>query len=83
MPIDTGHWNKKVDNPHIERSLKMANKALLVGVNKYMLPGSDLQGCVNDITNIRDVLLKYFGFRVRIFGFWQMAGLQRRRFLIG
>lgn len=43
----------------------MANKALLVGVNKYKLPGSDLQGCVNDITNIRDVLLKYFGFRVK------------------
>ncbi len=43
----------------------MANKALLIGVNKYKLPGSDLQGCVNDITNIRDVLLKYFGFRVK------------------
>ena len=43
----------------------MANKALLVGVNKYKLPGSDLQGCVNDITNIRDVLLKYFGFSVK------------------
>lgn len=43
----------------------MANRALLVGVNKYKLPGSDLQGCVNDVTNVRDVLLKYFGFRVR------------------
>ncbi len=43
----------------------MANKALLVGVNKYKLPGADLQGCVNDVTNIRDVLLKYFGFSVR------------------
>lgn len=40
----------------------MASKALLVGVNRYRLPGCDLQGCVNDITNMRDVLLKYFGF---------------------
>jgi hypothetical protein len=31
----------------------MANKALLVGINKYKIPGSDLSGCVNDVTNIR------------------------------
>ncbi len=43
----------------------MANKALLVGVNKYRMPGADLQGCVNDVTNIRDILLKYFGFKVK------------------
>jgi len=43
----------------------MTNKALLVGINHYKLPGSDLQGCVNDVTNIRDCLLKYFGFAVR------------------
>ena len=43
----------------------MGNKALLVGVNKYKMPGADLQGCVNDVTNIRDVFLKYFGFTVK------------------
>jgi metacaspase-1 len=43
----------------------MTNKALLVGVNKYKLPGSDLQGCVHDATNVRDCLLKYFGFTVK------------------
>jgi len=43
----------------------MSNKALLVGINKYQMSGADLQGCVNDVTNIRDVLLKYFGFKVR------------------
>ena len=43
----------------------MTNKALIVGVNKYKLPGSDLQGCVNDATNVRDVLLKYYGFTVK------------------
>ena len=42
----------------------MAQRALLVGVNKYNMPGSDLNGCVNDVTNIRDILLKYFGFDV-------------------
>jgi hypothetical protein len=39
-------------------------KALLVGINKYRIPGADLKGCVNDVTNMRDVLLKYFGFSV-------------------
>jgi len=40
-------------------------KALLVGVNRYRMPGVDLQGCINDVTNIRDILLKYFDFEVR------------------
>jgi len=43
----------------------MANKALLVGINKYKISGADLQGCVNDVTNVRDILLKYFGFTAR------------------
>jgi len=43
----------------------MANKALLVGINKYKIPGADLRGCVNDVTNVRDILLKYFGFTVK------------------
>jgi len=40
----------------------MQSKAVLVGVNKYAMPDADLAGCVNDVTNVRDVLLKYFGF---------------------
>lgn len=43
----------------------MTNRALLVGVNKYKIPGSDLGGCVNDVTNVRDILLKNFGFTVK------------------
>lgn len=39
-----------------------ASKALLVGINRYKLPGANLQGCVNDVTNLRDCLIKYFGF---------------------
>ncbi|MBF0119207.1 MAG: caspase family protein, partial [Desulfobacterales bacterium] len=41
----------------------MKNKALLVGINKYKIPGSDLCGCINDVTNIRDILLKFYGFK--------------------
>jgi hypothetical protein len=37
-------------------------RALLVGVNDYPGTQNDLQGCVNDITNIYDILVKYFGF---------------------
>ena len=36
--------------------------ALLVGINDYPGTQNDLQGCVNDITNVCDVLVKYFGF---------------------
>jgi len=41
----------------------MAKKALLVGINDYKQI-NDLNGCINDVTNMRDVLLKYFDFTV-------------------
>jgi len=38
-------------------------KALLVGINIYDPSlGSNLNGCVNDVENIRDILINYFGF---------------------
>ena len=40
----------------------MAKKALLIGINRYMVPGADLRGCVNDVKNMRGVLSKYYGF---------------------
>jgi hypothetical protein len=40
----------------------MERKALLVGINDYPGTQNDLQGCVNDITNVYDVLVKYFSF---------------------
>ncbi len=40
----------------------MAKRAFLVGINDYPGSQNDLQGCVNDITNVCDVLVKYFGF---------------------
>jgi hypothetical protein len=42
----------------------MQRKAFLTGINRYRIPGADLQGCVNDVTNIRNILLNYFGFEV-------------------
>jgi metacaspase-1 len=36
--------------------------ALLVGINDYPGTQNDLQGCVNDITNVYDILVKYFDF---------------------
>ena len=40
----------------------MSRKALLVGINDYPGAQNDLQGCVNDITNVYDILVKYFSF---------------------
>jgi hypothetical protein len=39
----------------------MAKKALLVGVNDYQ-QANDLRGCVNDVTNVRNILRTYGGF---------------------
>ena len=48
-------------SPVTERRSHMPSKALIVGVNKYKLPGSNLQGCVNDATNVRDILFHFSG----------------------
>jgi len=40
----------------------MANKAVLIGINRYRIPGADLRGCVNDVKNLQAVLTAYHGF---------------------
>ena len=40
----------------------MAKKAVLIGVNRYRVPGADLRGCVNDVKNMTAVL-KANGFK--------------------
>lgn len=40
----------------------MAKRAVLIGINKYQIPGSDLSGCVNDVKNLSGVLTTYYGF---------------------
>jgi hypothetical protein len=39
----------------------MARRALLVGINDYQSI-SDLNGCLNDVSNVRDILKTYLGF---------------------
>jgi hypothetical protein len=43
----------------------MSRRALLIGINRYRIPGADLRGCVNDVKNIKRALVKYCGFRAR------------------
>lgn len=38
------------------------NRALLVGINAY--PGNELRGCINDVTDMADHLVKSCGFKV-------------------
>jgi metacaspase-1 len=40
----------------------MAKRAVLIGVNRYKIPGADLRGCVNDVKNLGAVLAEIYGF---------------------
>ena len=44
----------------------MAKRAVLIGINKYQVPGADLQGCVNDVKNLSGALTTYYGFAKKI-----------------
>jgi len=41
----------------------MARRALLVGINNYQNPNNNLNGCVNDVKNMWNLLKSNFGFR--------------------
>ena len=41
----------------------MADKALLVGINAY--PRAPLRGCVNDVIDFANLLVKKYGFKRR------------------
>lgn len=43
----------------------MAKRAVLIGINRYQIPGSDLRGCVNDVKNLQKALTTYYGFSVK------------------
>lgn len=40
----------------------MGKKALLIGINRYKIPGADLRGCVNDVKNMQAILTQQYGF---------------------
>jgi len=46
----------------IDPPYKPRKYALLVGINNMAEPGSELSGCINDVTNMRDTLHYTFGF---------------------
>lgn len=41
----------------------MAKRALLIGINKYHIPGGDLRGCVNDVVDLSAALTQFGGFK--------------------
>src|SRR6187399_2970197 len=41
----------------------MAKRALLIGINRYQIPGSDLRGCVNDVQDLQAALVGTCGFK--------------------
>ena len=41
----------------------MARRALLIGINRYQIPGADLRGCVNDVGNLARALIDLYAFR--------------------
>ena len=40
----------------------MKKAAVLVGINYYSVPGARLNGCINDITNISQVMTRHFNY---------------------
>lgn len=40
----------------------MTKRAVLIGVNRYRMPGADLRGCVSDVQNMQGLLTRQFGF---------------------
>lgn len=46
----------------------MSRKAVLIGVNRYRMPGADLRGCVNDVKNMKAVLTRQYGFKAADIG---------------
>ncbi|MDQ3486685.1 MAG: caspase family protein [Acidobacteriota bacterium] len=41
----------------------MTKRALLIGINKYLIPGTDLRGCVNDVADLGATLTEFSGFK--------------------
>lgn len=56
----------------------VVNRALLIGINRYESIGH-LRGCINDVTNVRHLLLTYFGFKVENISVLVDSSAQRAR----
>ena len=42
-----------------------AQRAFLIGINRYQMAGADLRGCVNDVKDLSAALIDFHGFRKR------------------
>jgi hypothetical protein len=40
----------------------MSKKALLIGINYYETPSAKLNGCINDVVNVRNMLIDAYGY---------------------
>jgi hypothetical protein len=47
---------------NLKGAITGTKRAFLVGINKYQLPGNNLQGCVNDIEDVKAQVLNKEGF---------------------
>jgi hypothetical protein len=43
--------------------VSLTKRALLIGINRYQVPGADLRGCVNDVKNLAAALVELYGFQ--------------------
>jgi hypothetical protein len=41
----------------------MAKRAFLIGINRYLIAGADLRGCVNDVKDLSAALIEFHGFK--------------------
>ena len=41
----------------------MAKRALLLGINKYQVPGADRRGCDNAVKDLSEALITFYGFK--------------------
>ena len=56
----------------------MAKKAVLIGINRYRVPGADLRGCVPDVNNMSNQVQQQYGFDATD-TMWSPTSKRRRR----
>jgi uncharacterized caspase-like protein len=57
----------------------MAKRALLIGINKYQIPGADLRGCVNDVKDLSAALIEFHGLQEKATSLRCWTALQHRK----
>jgi metacaspase-1 len=65
QPIDVDNVDTEAETEELEvfPPQNREKRALLVGIDEYEMPGSDLNGCVNDVEDVYDLLVNNYGFK--------------------